>query len=121
MSIAIAAVGLASAQGNAADIRRGLTPRAAERWPWPGDGWSTSSWCRPAAGVSPGVNGLARWQALATLALTECLEGQTAGSKIPILVGSCNGGAHEFSAEEWRVGVDGKLLFAETPWGERGG
>lgn len=121
MGIAIASIGLASAQGDAEDIKRGAKPRASGPWPWPANGWSTSAWCRPATGVSPGANGLARWQALAQLALADCLGGQTSALETPILLASCNGSAHEFDAESWRDAFDSAMLLAGTPWAGRCG
>jgi hypothetical protein len=75
MGIAISSVGLATAQGNAAELVNSARLQAPGKWPWPVNGWTTSHLCRPALGVSPTLRGIARWQALVQIALKNCLWG----------------------------------------------
>ena len=116
MGIAISSIGLATAQGRTADISGGSALRAAEQWPWPANGWSTSRHCRPAVGVSSNLNGIARWQALINLALKDCFGDQTPSPKIPIFIASCNGAAHSFDAESWSQAFDSAALLEATTW-----
>ena len=116
MDIAISAIGLATAQGGTADIAGGSALRAAERWPWPVNGWSTSQWCYPAVGVSSSLNGIARWRALVRLALKDCFMDQPPSRKTPLFIASCNGSAHAFDAESWSQAFDSVALLETTSW-----
>ncbi len=120
MDIAISSIGLATAQGNAADLVAGPTLRLPEPWPWPLSGWSTSPCCRPAAGIDSSLNGAARWRALLQAALAECLGDQADGANIPILLASCNGSAHGFDLENWSNAFDSRVLLEGTHWASRG-
>jgi 3-oxoacyl-[acyl-carrier-protein] synthase-1 len=119
MSVAITSVGLATAQGSAAEIAAGATPRPPEPWPWPLNGWTTSQRCRPAAGLSPNLTGVARWQALIQLALADCLGDQPDAANSPILLASCNGSAHGFDLESWSRAFDSAVLLEGTRWAGR--
>ena len=116
MGIAVSSIGLATAQGSRAAISAGSNVRGREPWPWPVNGWSTSQYCRPAAGVSPGAHGVTRWRRLAHLALADCIEDQAEASRTPIVIASCNGSAHGFDAESWRQAFDSANLLEGTPW-----
>jgi hypothetical protein len=119
MRIAISSIGLATAQGNAADLAAGRPPRAAEPWPWPLNGWTTSQICRPAAGVDPKLNGVARCQALLQLALAECLGDSPNAAKTPVFIASCNGSAHGFDVASWSSAFDSTVLVGGTHWASR--
>lgn len=114
MRIAISSIGLATAQGSAADIAAGRLLRAAEPWPWPVNGWTTSHVCRPATGLIRNVNGVARCRALLQLALTECLEDSSTAAKTPLFLASCNGGVDGFDVESWRNAFDSAALLEGT-------
>lgn len=116
MRIAISSIGLATAQGSAADIAAGQPLRAPEPWPWPLNGWSTSECCRPAAGLSASLNGVGRWRALVELALADCLGDQADARRTPIFLASCNGGADGFEASSWRRAFDASVLLTGTRW-----
>ncbi|HEY8185729.1 MAG TPA: beta-ketoacyl synthase N-terminal-like domain-containing protein [Pyrinomonadaceae bacterium] len=116
MGVAIASIGLATAQGGSADISGGVPLHAPEPWPWPLNGWSTSRICRPAVGVPPNLNGLPRWQALVQLALEDCFGDEEPSAKTPIFVGSCNGSAGDFVVENWSAAFDSTALLAGTAW-----
>lgn len=119
MGIAISSIGLATAQGSAADIVAGRPPRAAEPWPWLANSWITSQSCRPAAGLNANLNGVARWQALLRLGLADCLGDQLPTADAPIFLASCNGSAHGFDVESWSSAFDPRVLLAGTPWASR--
>ena len=92
--IAIASIGLVTAQGSARD----RIPASPVALPWRvparsacGVGWF-------ARGLDPALRGRARWHALADAALAEC------GRRGPIVVGSCNGGADD--PADWRTAYD---------------
>jgi hypothetical protein len=116
MGIAISSVGLATAQGSAADLASGKAPRAPEPWPWPVNDWITSQYCRPAVGLSPNLIGAARWRALIQTALADCCTDQLAAAKAPIFLASCNGTAHDFDVESWSNAFDSALLLEGTGW-----
>jgi len=119
MGVAISAIGLATAQGSTADISDGSRLLSAEQWPWPVNGWSTSQLCRPALGVNPDLDGIARWQALIQLALKDFFRDQIPSRKTPLFIASCNGSAHCFDAESWRRAFDSAALLDGTPWSGR--
>ena len=111
MSIAVAAIGLATAQGNTAQILEVKTPRPAEALPWTPGKWNLSKICYPA--VDSSLSGAARWQALVKRALDDLAEVSPA---TPLLVASCNGDA----SKNWEQAFDTTALLEDTPWaGER--
>jgi len=116
MEVAIASIGLATAQGSNHDISKGATPRAPEPWPWPLNEWSTSRSCRPAVGVGANLSGVARWQALIQLALKDCFGDQVPSPQTPLFIASCNGSAGDCNAESWSAAFDSVALLAGTPW-----
>lgn len=106
----IAAVGLATAQGNAAELWAGAAMASPEPLPWPAGRWTASGLCRPARGLDPGLAGAERWRALARQALAECCAGSPPASGTPLVVASCNGAAPGFEADAWRGAFDAGLL-----------
>ncbi|HEY6231432.1 MAG TPA: beta-ketoacyl synthase N-terminal-like domain-containing protein [Pyrinomonadaceae bacterium] len=116
MGIAISSIGLATAQGSRAAISAGSNLCGLEPWPWPINGWSTSQYCRPAAGVNSGARGVTRWRELAQLALADCVEDQSEAPGTPILIASCNGSADSFDGESWRRAFDSASLLEGTAW-----
>jgi hypothetical protein len=114
---AIAAVGLATAQGGAAELLAGVAPVPPEPLPWPAGRWTTSGLCRPARGIDPGLEGAGRWRALARQALAECCAGSPPAAGTPLVVASCNGAAPGFGAASWRQAFDtADLLLDVAPW-----
>ena len=108
MTIAINGIGLATAQGNTAEILDSQSFRTATELPWATSKSTTSRLCYPAAGTA--LSGVARWQALARTAL-----GEIAGSgKTPLLVASCNGSADP----SWEKAFETKALLAGTQWAD---
>lgn len=121
MSVAIASVGLATAQGGASDVVNGADLRFPARLPWPSGKWAACQRAYRAVGIEPSLCGKERWVALAELALKECLGGQRAAARRPVLVASCNGAAGGFDADAWRCAFEvGRLLegggLAEKSW-----
>lgn len=91
--VAIIGVGLASARGGAGELAGAIAPLTMP--------WDPARRYRPLVG-SPGtpVTGRARWQAAVDAALAAC------GGAGPIVVGSCNGVAESWRAEDWRASFD---------------
>ncbi|HSE16257.1 MAG TPA: beta-ketoacyl synthase N-terminal-like domain-containing protein [Pyrinomonadaceae bacterium] len=108
MTIAINGIGLATAQGNAADILASNSLRAASELPWTPSKWNVSRVCYPATGIDSSLTGVERWQALVKKALAEIGDAGNA----PLLVASCNGSA----GERWEEAFDTSALLAGTPW-----
>jgi hypothetical protein len=96
MTIAIAGIGLATAQRN--------SPAAL---PWTPSKWNVSRICYPA--VDSSLTGAARWQALVKEAFANL--GPLAPNT-PLFVGSCNGDA----SRDWEQAFDTSVLLADTPW-----
>jgi len=115
----ITGVGLATAQGSAADLAAGRPLHPPLPVPWPPGRFSACGLYRPARGVDPGWTGPRRWNALARQALAECLGPGTPDPLPPLLLASSNGGAGSFDAEQWRRSFDPGPLLAGTPWAAR--
>lgn len=114
MSITIASIGLATAQGSAAEILSGAAPTPPKPVPWPLPPRAQCRICHPARGVADGLEGPDRWAALARAALDECLPSPQVGT--PLVIASCNGGAHSTDTASWLNSYDARLLLAGTPW-----
>jgi hypothetical protein len=110
MTIAINGIGLATAQGNTAEILESRSLRAAAELPWSPSKWNISRLCYPAAGIASSLSGVARWQALVKKALAD-LGGS---GKPPLLVASCNGSAGEC----WEDAFNSGALLAGTAWAD---
>jgi hypothetical protein len=119
MNIGIHSVGLATAQGNAADILNAASLRAPGSLPWSPSRWATCDICRPALGVDPSLSGAARWQQLAKLALEDCLYGKSFAPGTPLVVASGNGAADGFDAAGWQNAFDTASLLRNTPWADQ--
>lgn len=119
MNVAIASVGLATAQGSVSDIVNGAVPRPPAELPWPADKWITCRGSYRAVGIEPSLGGRDRWSALAEQALKECLGGGTPSSEVPLLVASCNGAATGFDADSWRHAFDAETLLKGTAWAKK--
>ena len=87
--VAVAGIGLCTAQGSAAQILVGSDVSPPRTLPWPASPRATCTIGFTARGIDPALRGAARWRALADAALAD-LGGRR---DVPILVGSCNGGA----------------------------
>ena len=98
MSVAIAAIGLATAQEN--------SPAAL---PWTPSKWYVSRICYPAGDSS--LTGAARWQALVKKAFAN-LGPLTRAT--PLFVGSCNGDG----SRNWEQAFDTSVLLANTAWAD---
>ena len=95
--IAIAGVGLCTAQGATRDILAGGVLAAPGRLPWPPGLRASCSIGFSARGIDPALRGAARWHALADAALTDL-----GGSRdVPVIAASCNGGADLAEAGDW--------------------
>ena len=98
MAVAIAAIGLATAQEN--------SPAAL---PWAPSKWYVSRICYPA--VDSSLTGAARWQALVKKAFADL---RPLTRDTPLFVGSCNGDA----SRNWEQAFDTSVLLANTPWAD---
>lgn len=92
--VAIIGVGLASARGGAGELAGAVAPVAMP--------WDPARRYRRLAGPLAGMTatGRARWQGAVDAALAAC------GGAGPIVVGSCNGVAESWRAEDWRASFD---------------
>lgn len=115
MDIEISSIGLATAQGSAAEIVAGATLEAPRAVPWPVRPGSGCRQCRPARGFSDQLLGSDRWRELALAALREC-QPSPVPSGIPLVVASCNGAVHSMDASEWVEAFDTQPLLSGTPW-----
>ena len=110
MTIAIKGIGLATAQGNTAEILNSESFRGPADLPWTASTWTVSRLCYPASEIESSLSGVARWQALAKKALAD-----VGGSgKTPLLVASCNGSA----GETWQDAFETKALLEGTEWAD---
>jgi hypothetical protein len=66
--------------------------------------------------VPPDLQGPERLNALASLALNECLCGQHLSPTTPIILASCNGSAHDYSAESWIRSFDSEPYLDGSVW-----
>lgn len=96
--VAVAGIGLCTAQGTAAEILAGGDVSPPRPLPWPSSPRATCTLGFAARGLDPELRGAARWRVLADAALVE-LGGRR---DVPIIVGSCNGGADGDEAG-WRT------------------
>ncbi len=116
MRSVITSVGLATAQGSAADLSAGRPLVPPRPVPWPRGPWSTCGLYRPARDLDPALAGAERWNALARRALAECLGDDPPATGTPLFVASSNGAAADFDAGEWRRSFDTARLLDATPW-----
>ena len=114
MSITIASIGLATAQGSAAEIRSGAPLAPPQGVPWSLTPRTQCRVCHPARGIARDLEGPERWSALARTALSECFPAPRPGT--PLVIASCNGGAHSTDATGWLSAYDSRSLLARTPW-----
>jgi hypothetical protein len=119
MNVAIASVGLATAQGNVSDIANGAMLRSPTKLPWLADKWTTCHSSYQAVGIEPLLNGRDRWLALAEQALKECFGSNTPSPRTPLLVASCNGAATRFDPDVWRHAFDAETLLKGTAWAKK--
>ena len=112
----IKAVGIASACGTRADVISRQMPATDKPWPWPLPANASSRYCRPARGIDPGLIGPERFAALARMALHDCLGQVRTAVDVPLVLGTCNGGAAGYSNEEWRQAFEPERILAGTPW-----
>lgn len=110
MTIAINGIGLATAQGNTAEIIESRSFRAATELPWTASKSNMSRVCYPAAGIDATLSGEMRWQALAKTALAEV----AGAGKTPLLLASCNGSA----GESWEDSFEATALLEGTHWAD---
>src|SRR5215211_6658335 len=103
MTIAIRRIGLATAQGNTAEILEAELFRGPADLPWTASKWNVSRVCYPAVGIDASLSGVARWQALVKKALADV----GASGNTPLLVATCNGSA----GENWEEAFDTKALL----------
>jgi hypothetical protein len=121
MNVAIASVGLATAQGSASDIVNGAVRCSPTKLRWRADKWTTCHSSYQAVGIEPLLNGRDRWLALAKQALQECFGKNTPSPKTPLLVASCNGAATGFDPDTWRHAFDAETLLKGTTKAKKSG
>ena len=109
MSIAIAGIGLATAQGNTAQIVEAKPPRSAAVLPWTPNKWNLSRVCYPAVEIDSSLSGVMRWRALVKRALDDLGE---LSRETPLLVASCNGDA----SRNWEQAFETTALLEDTRW-----
>ena len=109
MTVAISAIGLATAQGNTAEILESQPPHQPAELPWTPKKWNVSTICYPALDSS--LSGVVRWQALVKKAFADLGE---LSPGTPLLVASCNGDA----SQNWEQAFDTTALLEGTPWAE---
>jgi hypothetical protein len=97
-TVAIAGIGLATAQGN-----------SPTELPWEPSRWNVSRICYPA--LDSTLSGAARWRALVKQAFADLGE-EPLTSSVPLFVGSCNGDA----SRHWEHAFDISVLLEDTPW-----
>jgi hypothetical protein len=114
MKVAIASVGLATAQGSASDVVNGAVLRPPARLPWPADKRTTCQSSYQAVGIGSSLAGRERWLALAEQALKDCFGGKTPSPGAPLLVASCNGAPAGFDPDTWRQAFDVETLLKGT-------
>src|ERR1044071_2630584 len=120
MSVAIASVGLSTAQGGVSEIVGGAAPRTPAGLPWAADRRATCHSSYRAVGVEPSLEGADRWAALAGRALEDCFGGDVPPPETPLLLASCNGAAAGFDRDVWRHAFDAGRLLDGTAWAGRG-
>jgi hypothetical protein len=118
VSVSIAGVGLATAQGSAAEIAAGAPLLGPVPWPRTASA-DTARVHRPARGADPALSGRARFAALARAALGECLAGAPPSGATPLFVATCNGAADRWDADSWSASFDFTRALAGTPWADR--
>lgn len=111
MNVAISGIGLATAQGNTAEILAAKTRHSPAGLPWTPNKWNISRSCYPTVEIDSSLSGVARWQALVKNAFAD-LGDQTLTSNTPLFVGSCNGDA----SQSWEQAFDTSALLHGTPW-----
>jgi len=114
MDFEISSIGLATAQGSAAEIVAGLPVTAPRDVPWAARLGSDCRLCHSARGLPDDLVGPERWRALALAALGECAPPVQPGA--PIVVASCNGAADTLDASGWVAAFDSQQLLSGTPW-----
>ena len=107
MTVAISAIGLATAQGSTAEILDPQSPHPPVELPWTPNKWNVSRICYPA--LESSLSGVARWRALVKKAFADLGE---VSSDTPLLVASCNGDA----SQNWEQAFDTTALLESTPW-----
>jgi len=109
MTVLISGIGLATAQGNAADIVRASEPHSPADLPWTPNKWNVSRICYPSLEIDSSLAGLKRWQELVKHAFAEL---GALSRNTPLLVASCNGDA----SRSWETAFETTTLLNGTPW-----
>ena len=120
MDVSITGVGLATAQGGAADVVGGAPLTAAVPWPRLRGDTAPPRAHRPARALDPALTGGARFAALARAALDDCLDGAAPSTSTPLFVATCNGAAEAWDPDGWRASFDFARALEGTPWAGRG-
>ena len=121
MNVAIASVGLATAQGSVSEIVNGAVRGSPKKLPWPADKWTTCHSSYQAVGIHPLLDGRDRWLALARQALQECFGRDKPSQGTPLLIASCNGAATGFDPDTWRHAFDAETLLKGTDRAKKSG
>jgi hypothetical protein len=119
VDVSITGVGLATAQGRAADVVGGAPLAAPVAWPRsPGDA-APARVHRPASAIDPALTGGARFAALARAALDDCFDGAAPPPSVPLFVATCNGAADAWDPAGWQASFDFTRALEGTPWADR--
>src|SRR5690242_10539568 len=113
MHVGISSIGLITAQGSKKEIVHPAPLQTVGKLQWEPSPWTTCHHCRPALGVDPTLSGKARWQKLATLALQDCLNGNSVPSGTPLVVASSNGTADKVEGTTWNDAFVTRDLFKD--------
>ncbi|UCE04629.1 MAG: hypothetical protein JSW07_13505 [bacterium] len=116
MGIEISGIGLVTAQGCSADILNKSPISAPKPLFWDSKPWITCHVCFPAQGIDPMLRGSKRWQALAKVALNDCINIQSMKPGVPLIIASCNGGIHSFNTKNWQNAFNSEYLLEDTPY-----
>jgi hypothetical protein len=119
VDVSITGVGLATAQGDAADVIGEAPLSAAVPWPRLRGDAAPARVHRPARAIDPALTGGLRFAALARAALDDCLGGARLPASTPLFVATCNGGADAWDASGWRASFDFARALEGTPWARR--
>lgn len=119
MSIAITAVGMATAQGNALDLQQSGFLQQPASLPWKISEWLIchTSFC---AVKNHSLSGAARWRVLLNTAMAEIAPDLERARKkygdIPLIPASCNGRADTLEPAAWQGAFEHHHLFDNIAW-----
>ena len=119
MDVSITGVGLATAQGRAADVVSRAPLAAPAPWPGAAGAVGPARVYRPARGIDSALAGVARFAALARAALDDCFDGSAPSAATPLFVATCNGAADAWDEDGWGCSFEVARALDGTPWAGR--